>query len=117
MKLIQVLFLPFVLFALVKMIYTYKQGGMQHVKFLFWSLVWIGTALIITFPDSTSLLAHQLGIGRGADLIMYVALMLAFYLIFRIQLTLDRLEQEITEIVRSMALERQTEPKEPRSGS
>jgi hypothetical protein len=84
---------------------------------LFWCLVWLGTALIVTFPDATSLLARQLGIGRGVDLVMYVTLVVAFYLIFRIHLTLDRLEQEITEIVRTIALERLTERNEPHSRS
>jgi hypothetical protein len=37
-------------------------------------------------------------------------LLIIFYLIFRIHLTLARMEQEITEIVRAIALERLTEP-------
>jgi small membrane protein len=117
MKPIQLLFLPFVVLALGKVIYTYKRRGMRTVQFFFWSLVWVGTALIISFPDITSLLANQLGIGRGADLIMYATLIVAFYLIFRIHLALDRLEREITEIVRTMALERPAEPKEPGLGA
>jgi hypothetical protein len=111
MKPIQLLFLPFVVLVLGKVIYTYKRRGMRTVQFFFWSLVWVGTAFIISFPDITSLLAKQLGIGRGADLIMYVTLIVAFYLILRIHLALDRLEREIREIVRTMALERPVEPK------
>jgi len=115
MRPIQFLLLAFVLFALVKVIRKYKQRGIRTLEFLFWTLVWVGSALVITFPDTTFFLAHLLGIGRGADLIMYTSLLIAFYLIFRIHLTLDRLEQEVTEVIRAMALERLTEPSDPGS--
>jgi hypothetical protein len=104
MKPIQFILLGFVLAALTKVIYSYTQRGMQRRSFLSWSLVWIGTATIITFPDATSFLAHVLGVGRGADLIIYMSLLISFYLLLRIHLLLARLEQEITEIVRAIAL-------------
>jgi hypothetical protein len=110
MKPIQFLLLAFVLAALTKAIHSFTQRGMQRRDFLFWALVWIATAAIIAFPDATSFLAHVLGIGRGADLIIYTSLLISFYLILRVHLLLARLEQEITEIVRAIALERLTEP-------
>ena len=116
MKPIQFLLLAFVLFALGKVIHKYKRGGMRLIEFLLWCPVWVGAALIITFPDSTSSFANLLGIGRGADLIVYTSLLIMFYLIFRIHLTLDRLEQNITQIVRAMALERMSRPSDPDSG-
>jgi small membrane protein len=109
MKPIQFVLLAFVLAALAKVIYSYQQRRMRTRNFLFWTLVWLGTASIIIFPDATSFVAHILGIGRGADLIIYASLLMSFYLIFRIHLLLARLEQEITEIVRAIALERLTE--------
>lgn len=109
MKPIQFVLLAFVLAALTKLIHSYQQRRMPTLNFLFWALLWIGTASIITFPDATSFVAHLLGIGRGADLIIYASLLMSFCLIFRIHLMLARLEQEITEIVRAVALGRLTE--------
>ena len=106
MKPIQLLLIAFVLFALAKVIQKYTQRGMPVLQFVSWVLIWVAAAIIISFPDTTSFLAHILGIGRGADLILYTGLLIAFYLIFRIHLTLDRLEQEITEVIRAIALER-----------
>ena len=102
----QSLLLAFVLAALAKVLHSYKQRRMAPLDFLFWGLVWIGTASMIIFPDATSFLAHFLGIGRGADLIMYLSLLISSYLIFRLHLALARLEQAITELVRAIALER-----------
>jgi hypothetical protein len=105
MKPAQLLLLPFVLAALAKVIQSYNRRRMPMPDFVFWSLVWIGTASVIIFPDATSLLAHLLGIGRGADLIIYTSLLISFYLIFRLYLALARLEQAITKVVRAIALE------------
>jgi small membrane protein len=116
MKPIQFFLLAFVLIALIKVIYSYKQRGIYTLDFLLWALVWMGTAFVIIFPDTTSFVAHLLGIGRGADLIIYTSLLITFYLLFRIHLTLARLEQEITEIVRAIALTRLTEPIDSDSG-
>jgi small membrane protein len=102
----QFLLLAFVLAALAKVLHSYKQRRMAPLDFLFWGLVWIGTASMIIFPDATSFIAHFLGIGRGADLIMYLSLLISFYLIFRLYLALARLEQAITALVRAIALER-----------
>jgi hypothetical protein len=113
MRPVQFFLLPCVLFALAKVIRVYKQQSMRTIQFLLWALVWIGSAFIVAFPDATSFLAHIVGIGRGADLIIYTSLLVVFYLIFRIHLMLDRLEQEVTEIVRAIALEQLKEPKEP----
>jgi hypothetical protein len=117
MRPIQFFLLAFVLLALIKAIYSYKKRGIYTLDFLLWTLVWVGTAFIIIFPDTTSYVAHLLGIGRGADLIIYTSLLVTFYLIFRIHLTLAHLEQEITEIVRAIALARLTEPIDSGSGN
>jgi small membrane protein len=116
MKPIQFVLLAFVLAALTKVVHSYQQRRMRTLNLLFWTLVWMGTASIISFPDATSFVAHLLGIGRGADLIIYASLLISFYLIFRIHLMLARLEQEITEIVRAIALERLTEAVDSRAG-
>jgi small membrane protein len=105
---VQFVLLAFVVGALIKAIYSYKHRGIRTPNFLFWTLVWMGAASIIIFPDATSVLARLLGIGRGADLIIYASLVVSFYLIFRIHLTLVRVEQQITELVRAIALEQLT---------
>jgi small membrane protein len=61
-------------------------------------------AYIVWMPDHATYLAHLVGIGRGADLVLYVwvliscAILLLFYLQLREQLQL------ITALARRMAL-------------
>jgi hypothetical protein len=115
MKPIQLLLLAFILFALVKVILKYRHGEMRRFQLLFWIVVWAGAAFIVNLPDTTTFLASLLGIGRGADLIIYVSFLIVFYLIFRIHLTLNRFEHEITQLVSKLALDQLGEPIDPAS--
>jgi hypothetical protein len=105
MRPVQLLLLAFTLFALSR-VRTYRRRGMRRVYLFAWTVVWVAAAIFVCLPDSTSLIARLLGIGRGADLVTYVGLLAVFYLVWRIHLTLDRLDHEITLIVREMALAR-----------
>ena len=116
MKPAQFLLLAFVLAALAKVIHSYHGRRMPPLDFLFWVLVWLGTASIIIVPEATSFVAHLLGIGRGADLIIYLSLLISFYLIFRLYVALARLEQAITALVRAIALEQLPESADSSSG-
>ena len=104
MKPIQFFLLSLVLFAVTRAIQKYRQRGIQLLEFSIWLLVWAGATFVIVFPDSTNFLAALLGIWRGADLVLYTSLLVIFYLVFRIHLALDRVQQEITAIVQVIAL-------------
>jgi len=69
-----------------------------------WSVLWVAAFSVILLPDITSIIARAVGIGRGVDLVIYAAITLLFVLVFKIFLTLDRLEQKLTELVRTDAL-------------
>jgi len=56
------------------------------------------------FPDSTTLFANRLGIGRGSDLITYVSLAIVFFVLFRLHVKLHEIERDITSVVRKDAL-------------
>ena len=40
-----------------------------------WTLLWLVTALVLIRPEITVALARKLGIGRGADLVFYCAIL------------------------------------------
>jgi hypothetical protein len=67
-------------------------------------VLWLGAATVIAFPDSTMVAARLFGIGRGADLVLYVSIILILYLLFRVYVRLEQLDREITQIVRAVAL-------------
>ncbi len=106
MSLIQVLAIIFVLFVLWRVVTKFKKNDLSVVEFLMWLFFWLAVIVAFITPASLTKLANLLGIGRGADLVLYVAVMVVFYLIFKIFIRLERMEKDITKIVRHDSLKR-----------
>lgn len=96
------LFLAVLIIGLV--ILRYRQGRIGTLTFLLWFFLWVGAAVVILFPNSTVGVAHFLGIGRGADLVLYLGAILILYLIFRVFVRLEQMDRNMTKIVRTLAL-------------
>lgn len=63
----------------------------------------------IWFPEATNIVASWIGIGRGADLLMYVWILLNLFLILRLHLKLREQSEALTRLSRHMALTRSDE--------
>jgi hypothetical protein len=105
MIIFQILFLLFSLFALFHVGRRKKEGLLSTHGMLFWGGFWILADVVVLRPDSTTLFANQLGIGRGTDLITYVALALIFFVLFRLHIKLHEVQRDITKVVREKALD------------
>ena len=70
----------------------------------FWILIWLSAAISIAEPDLLAVLARFLGIGRGADLVLYLSILVMFIGFFVMYLRYRRLNDQITEIVRQLAI-------------
>ena len=102
MKGIQILLLGILL-----MIFMYIISRLRNRKA---DVIVLGTivitgALFILFPDWTIIIAHKLGVGRGADLVFYISILLFWFVILKLYSRMRRLEQMFTEMVRKDALE------------
>lgn len=96
----------FVLFALSRVILRFKEGKVSLVALIGWFLLWSSVELIVWIPSVTSSIAQILGIGRGADLIIYSSIIIIFYLIFRIYVKFEDMERQITQIVQTVAMKK-----------
>lgn len=81
-----------------------RQGALPVASALLWSALWIAAGVIVARPETASALARFLGVGRGADVIVYLALVAAFYLVFRLFVRMESLERQLTKLVREIAL-------------
>lgn len=68
-------------------------------------LVWSAAALAIANPDAVQQLAGFLGIGRGADVVLYLFVLGFLGTSFFLYARCRRLEQRITLLVRHIALQ------------
>lgn len=60
--------------------------------------------LFILWPDLTTIIAKKVGVGRGADLIFYVSILIFWFVILKLYSRVRRLEQLFTTIIRNDAL-------------
>lgn len=73
---------------------------------LFLLLLFISAAIFfILFPDFTNRLAHQLGVGRGADLVFYTSILIFWFVILKLYGRIRKLEQIITTLLRKQTLD------------
>lgn len=104
MMLIQIFFLIFFCSALVKVWFRFVHRDIRILDTLLWSSLWLVGIIIVIVPNSTFFVAHFLGVGRGADLVVYVALLTIFYIVFRLTIALEKIQRTITLLTRNQAL-------------
>ena len=104
--LIKIILILFVLFAVIKVALRYKDKNISLQEFILWTIFWFITAFLVVFPDVTSYAANLVGVGRGVDLVIYIAIFILFYLMFRALVKLDKVEKDVTKVVRKAALEK-----------
>jgi hypothetical protein len=85
----------------------FREGKMSLGMLLVWNIIWILIIIISIFPRSTGEFASLTGVGRGLDLIFILGIIGCYYLIFKIYNMIENIEQEITHLVREIALQRE----------
>ena len=80
--------------------------GFQIIATIF---LFIG-GYFIWFPENSSVVAKFLGVGRGADLILYFWIMMSFACFLMLYLKLQQLMDILTKLARSVAISRPVIP-------
>ncbi len=106
----QIALVAFALYAILK---TWKQYATRKVS-RYWLLTfsgfWVVVAVVAITPQTTDILADKVGVGRGADLLVYVGLVGLVYIVHRLLLKQQQLSEDITELVRQIAIHRVDKP-------
>jgi small membrane protein len=64
----------------------------------------------VMWPNTTTVVANAIGVGRGTDLVLYVLVMVFLYYAVATSQRLHQLEHKITELTRALALSRPEPP-------
>ena len=107
MLIIQILLPLFFISALVKAVGRYKKGDITVSMMVLWILVWVAGIFIVLNPNSTFYVARFLGVTRGADAVVYIALAVLFFVVFRLVAQVEKLKREVTKLAREVALKEQ----------
>ncbi|HBK34204.1 TPA: DUF2304 domain-containing protein [Candidatus Uhrbacteria bacterium] len=104
MSFLQIFLLFFFVFALLRTMKQFRAHQLPVHWTLLWVIVWVGAGVMVLLPQTTDIAARLVGVGRGVDVVIYLAIVSLFYLLFRLYARLEGVEREITKLVRMIAL-------------
>lgn len=101
---IKILLLIFIAFAIFRLWRRHHENSISARWFILWLVFWLAAAFVVILPEITQRLAQIVGVGRGSDLAIYVALLGAYYILFRIMVRIEKMERGISKIVEELAI-------------
>ncbi|MBF0504607.1 MAG: DUF2304 family protein [Candidatus Omnitrophica bacterium] len=104
MQFIQFIIILFAIFALTGIFIRFRRKTINFLEFFLWSFFWFMVGLCVSLPNITQWFAKILGVGRGADAVFYIGIVSLSYFLFRLYIKIRHIEQEITHVVRKLAL-------------
>lgn len=107
---IQWIFSGFALFVCWRAFAAYRRKQLGRRKLLLWIALWSVMVVVLWWPDTTSLFAAFLGVGRGVDAVLYSSIAVLFYALFLTSRKVDALERSLTDLVRALALNDVSKP-------
>jgi len=102
--LLQVFVVAFAIFAISRAVLRFKDRKISALSLGLWCAVWIAAIVVVLIPATSFFFADLLGIQRGADFVVYVSIVVLFYLLFRLYVKIDSTEQNVTKLVRELAI-------------
>lgn len=74
---------------------------------ILWILFCIAVLLIGFFPHLTDPIANFFGLQRGLDFVVILGFAFCIYVIFKLYVKVDNMNQDISELVRQIAIEKE----------
>jgi len=106
MQPIQIVALIAAVFFIARVLVLWRSKKINTKSAFFWFLIWAGVLFVAFATPVIDALSRPIGVGRGIDMIVYLSVLCLFYMVFRLYTKIDKLEQEITRLVREIALKK-----------
>jgi len=103
-NLFQIIFIPFISFSIISIVKKRKEKILRPLETISWTILWLVGGMLIIFPDVSSKVSNKLGIVRGTDAVVYSSVILLFFLLYKINEKIDKLEKTIKELVTKLAI-------------
>jgi hypothetical protein len=101
----QIIALIIILFFIFRLIFLKKNKKIAGGEFIFWLAFWILAAASVLVLKSLDKLVAGLGFSASAiNILVYIAVVVLFYLNFRLRLKVEKMDRDITKIVREIAI-------------
>jgi small membrane protein len=87
-----------------RILVRFRQGHLSTLRALGWLGLWVAALVLSLFPWMTDRLSQWAGIERGSTLFFFFSILFLVYIIFNLHVRIDRLQRELTDLVRALAL-------------
>ena len=105
MDILLIVVVVFVLFAWSRALLRFKEKAIRINEFIFWTCVWASLVVLTIFRTKLSIIADVVGVQRPLDAIIYFSIVITLYLIFRLYVKIESVEQNVTKVVREIAIQ------------
>lgn len=92
------------------MLYSSRQAYFMRLPVLLGIFFGI---VCVWYSDAAAAVARFLGIGRAADMVFYICILLAFYCFFTLYIKQQATNENITRLTRALAIDDALPPAEP----
>jgi hypothetical protein len=96
------------LIAIILSIMRFRDGKMSLGMLVVWVFIWLVVIVVGLEPNFTNIFASYTGLGRGLDFALILGLLLCFYMIFKMYNKIENVEEELTDLVRELAIQRKS---------
>jgi small membrane protein len=101
MKGIQLILLPALIILFISYFRWFRNAALDKILIV---LIFLAGVSFVLMPDWTTRIAELLGVGRGADLLMYLSIVSFSYIVLLLYSKIKKLENQLSEMVRQQAL-------------
>lgn len=96
------------MFFMYRILVQFKNNRRLLVGTILWMAFWVIISLLAIIPDLVSFsIAETLGFESNINAVIFVALGFLFLMTYYQSSTIERLEKQMTEMIRKIALEKQ----------
>ena len=96
----------------LRVLIQYRNRKRLFTSTFFWIIFWVSVTTLALIPNEISVqVAKLLGFKSNVNAIIFVALGFIFSIVFYLSAIVEKLERQITELVRKIALKDQLDEK------
>lgn len=106
----KIFLIAFSLYAIARAKKQYEKREASWYWAVVWSFMWVVVIGVALMPQATDVVAEFAGVGRGADLLVYIAVIFLLYATHRLMVRQQKMSEDITELVRKIAVDRPERP-------
>lgn len=92
---------------IARVIFLWKKKKKMEVSVaFFWVMIWAAIVFVAFDTQTLNALTTAVGIGRTVDLAMYIGILILLYVVFQLNMKVNKLERQLTKLVREISLKK-----------